>query len=108
MIIACIGPSGSGKTTITRNIRKWDYLNGRKVNIKEEDNFITLKFLKLIFGDKLFAQYKNQKYFNQKAFSYLSTIFSWAVYWFYPLIIYLEFITTHFIYTAVSGWARPI
>ena len=101
MIIALIGPSGSGKTTIINNLKNWNYFKNKKVIIRKEDDFKIIRLAKFILGDKIFTEYKEQKFFIKDSKSIKSTLFSWVVYWFYPLAIYCEFLWTYFLYSTI-------
>lgn len=101
MIITCIGPSASGKTTIIKNLKDWDYFKGRKIVIRKEDDFKLIQFLKFILGDRLFTQYKEQKFFNDNPSTFKAIIFSTIVYWFYPWVIYLEFLCIYVLYSTL-------
>lgn len=101
MIIACVGPSGSGKTTVINHLKHWEYFKERKISIWKEDDFKIIKLLKLILGDNIFSQYKEQKFFNNKPNSLKSIIFSKVVFFSYPLVIYLEFLWIYFLYTII-------
>lgn len=101
MIIAFTGTSGSGKTTVIDRLKKWDFLKRKKLVAKNEDDFLTFKVIKFFLGDKLFTKYKEGKFFNQKEASVGSRLFSFLVYWFYPLVIYFEFLWLHLVYSMI-------
>jgi len=106
MIIAIIGASGSGKTTIISHLKQWKFFKKSRVIVKDEDNFLILNFLKSIFGNKLFNEYKQQKFFNKAPQSLTSQLFSGVAYWLYPAIIYLEFLITHILYSTI--WRNQV
>lgn len=106
MIIAFFGTSGSGKTTAINHLKDWDYFKGKKVVIKSEDDFIILNFLKSLIGNKQFYEYKEQKFFDKKPNSLISIFFSWIVYWFYPVIIYIESLSIYLVYSTI--WKNRI
>lgn len=106
MIIAFFGTSGSGKTTAINHLKDWDYFKGKKVVIKSEDDFIILNFLKSLIGNKQFNEYKEQKFFDRKPNSLTSIFFSWIVYWFYPIVIYIESLSIYLVYSTI--WKNRI
>jgi len=106
MIIAIIGASGAGKSTIINHLKQWKFLKSKRIIVKEEDNFLILKLLKSIFGKKLFNEYKQQKFFNKEPKTLKAKLFSGIVYWFYPAIIYLEFMITHILYSTI--WRKRV
>lgn len=100
MIIAFSGSSGSGKSTLINQVKKNKYFKDKKVIVKKEDDFVAIKIAKSIFGEKLFLDYKEDKFFPKKNNS-KSEIFSGLVHIFYPLVIYLEFILDHILYEGI-------
>lgn len=101
MIIAFCGSSGSGKSTLVRHIKALEYFNGKEVRIKQEDDFLTLRVVRIILGSKLFLEYKEQKFFNIPSTTLGSRLFSYVVYLLYPLIVYFEFLFDHIYYEII-------
>lgn len=101
MIIALTGTSGSGKTTLINHLKEWSFLREKKAVVKKEDDFLTFKVLKFFFGDKLFSNYKEEKFFRKKNTPFISKIFSGLVYWLYPLVVYLELLWLHVVYSVI-------
>lgn len=92
MIISFSGASGSGKSTIIAELQKQSILHDKKVIVGVEDNFLTIKVLKYLLGNNIFAQYKDEKYFKKKFNSIPYKLFKALTYIFYPLVVYIEFL----------------
>ncbi len=99
MIIAITGTSGSGKTTVIKCLKEWNYFKRRSLIVKNEDDFLTFKIIKFFLGDKLFSEYKQTKFFKKASGSVRISVFSFLVYWFYPLIVWVEFLWLHLVYS---------
>lgn len=92
MIISFSGTSGSGKSTIIAEIKKSGVFSGKKVIVKEEDSFVSIKLLKSIMGDNIFSKYKEEKFFKRSYNDIPYRFFSALSYFFYPLVVYIEFL----------------
>lgn len=97
MIIAFCGPSSSGKSTLLKEVKKFTVFSDKEVLIRREDDFITIRVLKRIFGNKPFSDYKRVKFFEKKVPLHLK-IFSLFVHFFYPLFVYIEFLWEYLYY----------
>lgn len=95
MIISFSGTSGSGKSTIIEQIEKSTIFKGRKVIVRKEDSFLTINLLKHLLGNCIFSQYKEEKYFKKAYSSVAYKFFSALTYVFYPIIVYIEFLTDY-------------
>lgn len=93
MIIAFSGPSGSGKTTIINKLEKWAYFKGKKIVVRKEDDFLLIKIAKRIFGQRLFNEYKEEKFFYKRKTQ--NSSFSKTVSLLYPCVVYLDFLLDH-------------
>ncbi len=98
MIISVSGPSGSGKSTIIAKIKSDDFFSGKKVIIREEDSFLTIKVLKFLLGENLFSKYKDEKYFKKEYSSFFYKLFSSLTHIFYPIVVYIEFFVDYIRY----------
>lgn len=101
MIISFSGTSGSGKSTIITEIKKSGIFAGKKIILREEDSFVTIKLLKLILGDNVFSKYKEEKFFKKRYNDVLYKIFSTLSYIFYPLVVYIEFLSEYIFYQLI-------
>lgn len=98
MIITFSGTSGSGKSTLIKQIKKSRIFKGKKVIVREEDNFYIIKLLKYLLGNNIFSQYKEEKYFKKDMNSISYKFFSILTYIFYPAIVYVEFLAEYIKY----------
>lgn len=101
MIIAFTGASGSGKTTLINTLKEWNFLKSKKIIVKKEDDFLTFEVIRFLLGDKLFTRYKEEKFFDKKEASVGTKVFSFLVYWFYPIVVYLELLWLHIVYSII-------
>lgn len=101
MIIAFTGTSGSGKTTLINLIKADNLFSHRKVIVRNEDNFVSINLLKNILGKGVFESYKQEKFFKAGNSNFKSRIFSGLVSFFYPLLVYLEFLCEYLMYELV-------
>lgn len=101
MIIAFCGSSGSGKSMLIKHVKVLEYFSDKEVKIKREDDFLTFRAARKILGDKLFLEYKEQKFFNKPSTTLGSRLFSYVVYLLYPLIVYFEFLFDHIYYEII-------
>lgn len=98
MIISFSGTSGSGKSAIIAQILKSGIFKGKKVIVRKEDSFITIKLLKYILGENIFSKYKEEKFFRRKYNDVFYKLFSSLAYLFYPIVVYFEFIIEYIRY----------
>lgn len=98
MIISFSGASSSGKSTIIVKLLEQSIFGNKKVMVRKEDNFLTIKLLKNLLGNKIFAQYKEEKYFQRKFTTLTYRLFKALTYLFYPVVVYLEFLIDFFKY----------
>lgn len=101
MIIAFTGASGSGKTTLINTLKEWNFLKSKKIIVKKEDDFFTFEVIRFLLGDRLFTKYKEKKFFDKKEDFVGSKVFSSLVYWFYPIVVYLELLWLHIVYSII-------
>lgn len=97
MILSFCGPSGSGKSTLLKEVKKNAFFSDKKIYFRKEDDFIFIHLGKLLFGNKIFSDYKRVKFFEKK-FSTRLSLFSILVTIFYPLLIYIEFLYEYLYY----------
>lgn len=97
MIVALFGPSGSGKSTLLKKIKCFSEFADKNVAVKKEDDFISIRFLKSIFGHKPFSNYKKIKFFEKKPTGQYE-LFSFLVQFFYPFFVYIEFFFEYLYY----------
>lgn len=102
MIISFSGPSGSGKSTIIAQIIRCKILGGKKVIVRKEDSFLTIKILKTILGENIFSDYKEEKYFNRRFNNIFYKAFSSFCYIFYPVVVYAEFLVDYIHFQIIS------
>lgn len=102
MIISFSGTSGSGKSTIIAEIKKNGVFSGKKVIVKEEDSFVSIKLLKTILGDNIFSRYKEEKFFLKNFRGIRYRLFSILSYIFYPLVVYSEFLIEYIRFQILS------
>lgn len=98
MIISFSGTSGSGKSKIIEQIKKSEFFAGKKVIVREEDSFVTVKLLKYILGNNVFSKYKEEKFFKRKFNDIFLRFFSALAYIFYPAVSYIEFLIEYIRY----------
>lgn len=101
MIISFSGTSGSGKSTLINEIVKVGIFRNRKILVKKEDSFITLKILKYILGENLFSKYKEEKFFKKRYYDFFYKLFVVSSYIFYPAIVYIEFLIDYIQYEII-------
>ena len=102
MIIAFSGCSGSGKTTFIGQIKDWDYFKGKKVVIKDEDSFLSIRLLKRVLGEKPFSEYKKDKMYEHDRGKQSTGLFTYVADFFYPVVVYLEYLLDYFIYELIN------
>lgn len=101
MVISFSGTSGAGKSKIIAEIKKGKIFSGKKVVIKEEDSFITIRLLKFILGENIFSRYKEEKFFRRQYNGILYRLFSVFSYTFYPVCVYVEYLIEYIWYQMV-------
>lgn len=101
MIISFSGTSGSGKSAIILRILKSEIFKGRKVIVREEDSFITIKFFKYILGNNIFSKYKEEKFFKRSYSDIIYRFFVVLCYIFYPIVVYIEFFIDYIWYQII-------
>lgn len=101
MIISFSGTSGSGKSTIIVQILKSGIFEGKKVIVREEDSFISIKILKHILGENIFSKYKEEKYFKKSYNDIFYRFFVALCYIFYPIAVYIEFLIDYIWYQII-------
>jgi len=102
MIISFSGTSGSGKSTVIAQILRSKILDGKKVVVREEDSFLTIRLLKSLLGENIFSKYKDEKYFNSRFSDLFYKIFSTFCYVFYPVVVYAEFLVDYIHFQIIS------
>lgn len=100
MIIAFTGPSGSGKTTIINELKKWIFFKERGVSVRKEDSFSLIKISKALLGQRIFNDYKKEKFFPETE-AEKHTLFSGIVSLFYPVVVFLDFLIDHLKYEVI-------
>lgn len=101
MIISFSGTSGSGKTTIISEIKKSGIFRNKKIIVRKEDDFLTIKLLKHILGEIFFVKYKEEKFFKKTYNSISYRLFSSLCYVFYPIVVYIEFLIEYVKYQLI-------
>src|SRR3989344_5163064 len=102
MIISFSGPSGSGKSTIIKEIKKSPLFDSKKIILREEDSFSTIKFFNSLLGDNVFLKYKDEKYFKKEYNDIFYYLFSKLTQVVYPVVVYIEFLVDYFRYEIIS------
>jgi len=92
MIISFSGTTGSGKSAIIGEIKKSEIFRNKKVTVRREDDFATIKLLKYVLGDNMFSKYKDEKFFKRKYNDIFYRLFSALSYIFYPIVVFIEFL----------------
>lgn len=103
MIIAFCGHSGSGKTTIIYCIKKRFLLSKKRVSVGMEDHFLTVRLAKFLLGNEIFSKYKKKKFYRNPipAQNISDKIFSFTARFFYPFILYVDFLTEYIYYEVI-------
>lgn len=101
MIISFSGSSGAGKSTIIAELIKNDSFKGKKVIVREEDSFATIKLANRLLGDGIFSRYKEGWYFKKKYNDFPYKLFTSLSYVMYPLVVYFEFLVVYIWYELI-------
>ncbi len=100
MIITFCGNDGVGKSTFTSMTKVLLEERGKEVRLQSEYDFIIVKVMKLLLGEKLFVQYNKTKMEKRQDLK-TSSFFSNLVTLFYPVTIYLSFLIKYIQYEII-------